>query len=71
MTNVKSEMDQALLQLRALSASMSRTVSELEAAGVWSGTDAEAFSTSWQDEVLRNLTIAASALESVSYTPAG
>jgi hypothetical protein len=69
--NVKAEVDQALLQLRALTASMSRTVSELEAAGVWAGADAEAFRGTWQDEVQRNLGIAASSLESISYSPAG
>jgi hypothetical protein len=43
MTNVKSELEQALTQLRSVTAAMSRSLAELEAAGVWSGTDASTF----------------------------
>jgi hypothetical protein len=71
MTNVKSELDQALIQLRSLNAGMTRALAELEAAGVWSGDDAAAFQARWSDQVRRNLTIATNQLDVVSYVPAG
>ena len=71
MTNIKYELDQALVQLRATNASMIRTLAELDAVGVWSGDDAAAFATKWQEQVQRNLDVAVGALESITLAPAG
>jgi uncharacterized protein YukE len=70
MMNVKSELDQAISQLRALSASLGRTVAELDADGVWSGSDADTFRSNWADQVQRELTAASAVLDSISYAPA-
>jgi hypothetical protein len=71
MTNVKNDLDHAVLQVRALSASMGSLLAELDAAGVWSGSDANEFQTAWREQVQRNMTLASTLLERVSFVPAG
>jgi hypothetical protein len=71
MTNVKNDLDHAVLQVRALSASMGGLLAELDAAGVWSGSDANEFQTAWREQVQSNMTLASTLLERVSFVPAG
>jgi hypothetical protein len=62
----KGLLQRAAGEIRAAEAIMSTTVAELEAAGVWSGADADMFQREWNDLVRGRLLGAASALDGVS-----
>ena len=71
MSALKSELEAAIAQLRAADAQLTRTLAALEAAGVWSGADANAFQQEWADQVHRPLLIASASLEAASFVALG
>ena len=69
MSELRSELQSAVVQLRAAEARLSRTVSTLETAGVWAGADAKRFQSAWADEVQRPLLIATALLDAMEFVP--
>ena len=69
MSELRAELQSAVVQLRAAQSRLSRTVTTLENAGVWSGTDARRFQAAWADEVQRPLLIATAMLDAMEFVP--
>ena len=60
-------MSGAAAQVRTLDGNMTRIVSELTAAGVWTGEDAERFERDWHDLVRSRMLNAASKMDNIHY----
>jgi hypothetical protein len=69
MSELRAELQSAIVQLRAAETRLSRTLSTLEASGVWAGTDAQRFQSAWTDEVQRPLLIATAMLDAMEFVP--
>ena len=67
MSVLKAELAAAVAQLRSADAQLSRSVAALEAAGIWSGADAQKFQAAWADEVHRPLLVASASLEALHF----
>jgi hypothetical protein len=63
-------MSGAANQVRQLDTNMSRLVSELTAAGVWSGADSDRFERDWYDRVRPHLLRAAQRMDNVHFEAA-
>lgn len=61
------QLEAAASQVRGTSASLSAIVSQLVAAGVWSGADADRFERDWHDLVTTRLYAAAHQMDAVTY----
>jgi hypothetical protein len=69
MSSLKAELASALTQMRSAELQLSRTIAQLDAAGVWSGDDAKKFQSDWSDQVHRPLLVAAAALDVLDFIP--
>ncbi|NLA65437.1 MAG: hypothetical protein GX862_05830 [Leucobacter sp.] len=65
----QTKIRQAISDIRAAEATLSRAVQVLRDAGVWSGADADRFEREWNEQVRGQLLRAAGTIESVSYVP--
>lgn len=60
-------MSSAAAQVRTINANLDGMLSELVAAGVWSGPDADRFARDWNDQVHARLVTAASKMDGISF----
>jgi uncharacterized protein YukE len=67
MSELRAELQSAIVQLRAAESRLSRTVGTLEEAGVWAGADAKRFQSAWADEVRRPLLVATAMLDAMEF----
>ena len=64
---LKKELRDAALEIRQADALLTSIVSELQARGVWSGDDADAFQRDWQDQVHGPLAAAAGIIDRIEF----
>lgn len=67
MIQVKKDLRDAALEIRQADATLTTIVANLDASGVWSGNDADAFQRDWRDQVHNPLIGAAASIDRVDF----
>ena len=64
---LKKELQDAALEIRQADALLTSIVADLQARGVWTGNDADAFQREWRDQVHAPLAAAAGIIDRIEY----